>query len=111
SPDGKYVVALVAEAPANGAKPSDVPEWLTESTFMEPITGRPRVGDALTQRRLVVVDVVTGETKNVEHGELGVPAAKLLDGVSCSAGFGGFGGGQAVLFSPDGSKAIFAART
>ena len=111
SPDGKYVLALVNEPPAGGAKPSDVPEWVTESTFMEPIPGRPRVGDALNQRHLVVVDVVTGETKNVDHGELGVPPAQLQDGVSCSSGFGGPGGGPGVLYSADGSKAIFAART
>ncbi len=111
SPDGQYVLALVNEPPANGAKPSDVPEWVTESTFMEPITGRPRVGDALNQRHLVMVDVVTGETRNVDHGELGVPAAQLQDGANCSAGFGGGGGGQAVLYSPGGTKALFAART
>jgi dipeptidyl aminopeptidase/acylaminoacyl peptidase len=111
SPDGKYVLALVNEPPANGAKPSDVPEWLTESTFMEPISGRPRVGDALNQRHLVVVDVVTGETKTVDHGETGFKAAEMVDGVSCAAGFGGGGGGQAVHFSDDGSKSIFASRT
>jgi len=107
SPDGKYVIALVNEPPAGGAKPSNVPEWLTESTFMEPINGRPRVGDAVNQRRLVVVNVITGETKNVDHGEVGVPSAQLQDSASCTNNFGG----QTVLFSPDGSKSVFASRS
>jgi len=115
SPDGKYVFGILSER-ANGAKNSAVPNWITDSTFPEDLTGRPRAGDALGQRRLVVIDVETGEVKKVDHGDLGTPVAQIEDGGGCggSGGAGGFGGGgfgTAVLFSPDGSKAVFNARS
>lgn len=106
SPDGKYVTALLTET-ANGVKNSPVPNWVTDSSFPEELAGRPRVGDALGQRRLVVIDVETGELRNVDHGETGVPANQVLDGASCSGG----GGADAVYYSPDGTKAAFGARS
>ncbi len=112
TPDAKYVIATITEAP-NGAKTSNVPNWITDSSFPEDIPGRGRVGDAISHRFLAVINVTTGEVKNVDHGEAGVPAAQIEDGGGCIGfgGGGGFGQAQAVLFSPDGSKAFFSARS
>ncbi|MBV8707911.1 MAG: prolyl oligopeptidase family serine peptidase [Acidobacteriaceae bacterium] len=113
SPDGKYVLAIVSESAAN-MKPDNVPNWITDSSYPEEIGSRPRVGDEWTQRHLVVLDAVTGEAKTVDHGQIGAPAAEIEDGGACG-GRGGFtppGGAppQTVLFSDDGSKAVFTAR-
>jgi dipeptidyl aminopeptidase/acylaminoacyl peptidase len=113
SPDGKYVLAIISETP-NGSKSSVVPNWITDSSFPEDLPGRTRVGDGLNQRHLAVINVVTGEVKTVDHGEIGTPAAQLEDGGGCSGGGGGggFGGGpQPVAFSPDGTKAVFGAKS
>src|SRR5215469_15582481 len=105
SPDGKYVLAVISET-ANGTKNSAVPTWITDSSFPEDLTGRARVGDGLGQRHLAIIGVETGEVKQVDHGDTGTPAAEMEDG-----GCGGGGFGQAVSFSPDGSKAVFSARS
>jgi dipeptidyl aminopeptidase/acylaminoacyl peptidase len=112
TPDGKYVLASVTEAP-NGSKNSNVPNWITDSSFPEDIPGRARVGDGISHRRLAVIDVATGEVKYVEHGETATPAAQIEDGGGCIGfgGGGGFGQAQTVYFSPDGSKAVFGARS
>ena len=113
SPDGKYVFGVITEAP-NGTKTSNVPNWITDSSFPEDITGRARVGDSISHRHLAVIDVVTGEVKSVDHGETGTPAGQMEDGGGCGGfGGGGVGGGQAqtVNFSPDGSKGVFGARS
>ncbi len=110
SPDGKYVTALVNET-ANGTKNSLVPNWITDSSYPEDIPGRPRVGDAIAHRRMVILNVATGEAKNVEHTGID---GQVEDGASCSQGFGGGGGGggvQTVYWSPDGSKAVIGARS
>jgi len=114
SPDGKYVFGVLTENAAN-TKPSNVPSWITDSSFPEELTGRPRVGDDLQQRHLLVINVVTGEAKRVDHEQVKTPAAQIEDGGACGgrAGFGGgggFGGQQTVSFSEDGSKAVFTAR-
>ena len=113
SPDGKYVLAVVSET-ATGTKNSIVPNWITDSSFPEDLPGRTRVGDTTgVTRHLAVINAVTGEVKMVDHGEVtGATAAQIEDG-GCG-GFGGGGGGgfgQAVAFSPDGTKAMFSARS
>ncbi len=114
SPDGKYVLGVLTESAA-GTKSSEVPTWITDSSFPEDLAGRPRVGDDLPQRHLLILDVVTGEAKQVDHEQVKTPVAQIEDGGACGgrAGFGGggggFGGQQSVNFSEDG-KAIFTAR-
>lgn len=116
SPDGKYVFGILAQAdPA--LKADNVPTWITDSSFPEELNGRPRVGDDLQQHHLLVINVVTGESKQVDHDQVKTPVAQIEDGGACGgrAGFGGFGGGgfgnqQTVNFSDDGSKAVFTAR-
>jgi dipeptidyl aminopeptidase/acylaminoacyl peptidase len=68
SPDGKYVIATISE-PGSGAKNTIVPNFVTESGYTEDISGRTKVGDVQNRTRLVVIDVETGETKNVDHGQ------------------------------------------
>jgi dipeptidyl aminopeptidase/acylaminoacyl peptidase len=68
SPDGKYVIATISE-PAAGAKNIIVPNYVTESAYTEDITGRNKVGDVQGRTRLVILDVESGETKNVDHGQ------------------------------------------
>jgi dipeptidyl aminopeptidase/acylaminoacyl peptidase len=112
SPDGKYVFAVITEAP-EGAKNSNVPNWITDSGFPEEIPGRSRVGDSISHRHLVIVNVTTGEVKNVDHGETGTPEAQMEDGANCGGSGGGAGGAppQTVSFSPDGTKGVFSARS
>jgi dipeptidyl aminopeptidase/acylaminoacyl peptidase len=68
SPDGKYVIATISE-PATGAKNIIVPNYVTESAYTEDIPGRSKVGDVQGRTRLVIIDVESGETKNVDHGQ------------------------------------------
>src|SRR5713226_5851906 len=68
SPDGKYVIATISE-PGAAAKNTIVPNYVTESAYTEDIPGRTKVGDAQNRTRLAIIDVETGETKNVDHGQ------------------------------------------
>jgi dipeptidyl aminopeptidase/acylaminoacyl peptidase len=76
SPDGKYVIATINE-PAPGAKNTIVPNYVTESAYTEDIPGRTKVGDVQGKARLALIDVETGETRNVDHGQK-LPAAPPL---------------------------------
>ena len=76
SPDGKYVVASISR-PATGAKNIIVPNFVTESAYTEEITLGTKVGDTQARTRLALVNVETGELKNVDHGQREVaPAAR-----------------------------------
>ena len=68
SPDGKYVIATISE-PGSGAKNTVVPNYVTESAYTEDIPGRTKVGDAQGRTRIAIIDVETGESKNVDHGQ------------------------------------------
>jgi dipeptidyl aminopeptidase/acylaminoacyl peptidase len=68
SPDGKYVIATISE-PGAGSKNTIVPNYVTESAYTEDIPGRNKVGDTQNRTRLVVINVESGETKNVDHGQ------------------------------------------
>lgn len=68
SPDQKLAIATVSEA-GEGAKNSLVPNYVTESTYVEDIPGRSLVGDNQARTRIALIDVVTGEIKWVDHGQ------------------------------------------
>jgi dipeptidyl aminopeptidase/acylaminoacyl peptidase len=68
APSGKYVVATISEPPT-GAKNIIVPNYVTESAYTEDISGRTKVGDVQGRTRLMIIDVETGETRNVDHGQ------------------------------------------
>jgi len=61
SPDDTHVFILVAERPA-GAKPTIVPNYVTETGYIEDITGRTNVGDAQDRRLLAVLNLKTGKS-------------------------------------------------
>ena len=68
SPDRKFVIASISE-PITGNKATIVPNFVTESGYTEDIPGRTKAGDAQNRTRLVILDVDTGETRNVDHGQ------------------------------------------
>lgn len=68
SPDGKHVVATISE-PGAGAKNTVVPNYVTESAYTEDIPGRTKVGDTQGRTRIAIIDVETGESRNVDHGQ------------------------------------------
>ncbi len=105
TPDGKYVLAVIAETAA-GSKNSVVPNWITDSSFPEDLPGRTRVGDGITSRRLAIINAVTGEVKMLEHGQ-GTPDAQIQDASTC----GGGAAPSVAWFSGDGSKAVLSARS
>jgi dipeptidyl aminopeptidase/acylaminoacyl peptidase len=80
SPDGKYVIATIGE-PGAGAKNTLVPNYVTESAYTEDIPGRTKVGDTQGRARLVIIDVETGESTNVDHGQRlpGTPQAQRTE--------------------------------
>jgi dipeptidyl aminopeptidase/acylaminoacyl peptidase len=61
SPDDTHVFVLVSERPV-GAKPAIVPNYVTESGYIEDVTGRTNVGDAQDRRLLAVLNLKTGKT-------------------------------------------------
>lgn len=58
SPDGTHAIALVSTR-ATAAKTADVPNYITESSYPEPIPARTRVGDAQDKRRLAILNLKT----------------------------------------------------
>ncbi len=70
SPDEKFVIASVADTPAN-AKNTIVPNFVTESAYVEDIRGRTNVGDLQPRGRLALIDVTSGEVKWVDPGQKG----------------------------------------
>ncbi|MCA1629852.1 MAG: prolyl oligopeptidase family serine peptidase [Acidobacteria bacterium] len=76
SPDGAYVVATVNE-PAAGARNTIVPNYVTESAYTEDIPGRTKVGDAPGRSRQMIINVATGDAKQVDHGQRVQPAPRV----------------------------------
>jgi dipeptidyl aminopeptidase/acylaminoacyl peptidase len=68
SPDEKYVIATVNEN-AGTAKNTIIPNFITESAYVEDIPGRSNVGDTQGRSRVAVIEVATGEVKWVDHGQ------------------------------------------
>jgi len=68
SPDGKYVIATITE-PGTGSKNTIVPNFVTESGYTEDIPGRTKVGDTQNRTRLTIINIESGETKNIDHGQ------------------------------------------
>jgi dipeptidyl aminopeptidase/acylaminoacyl peptidase len=66
SPDGKYVLASVSES--GNAKNTTIPQWITDTAYVEDETGRSNVGDSANRSRLAILDAVTGEVKWADHG-------------------------------------------
>lgn len=74
TPDGKYVIATVVTE-AEKAKRTIVPNYVTESAYVETIPGREKVGDLQPAARIAILNAANGEVKWFEHG-LKPPAAE-----------------------------------
>jgi dipeptidyl aminopeptidase/acylaminoacyl peptidase len=61
SPDNEHVFILVSER-ADAAKPTIVPNYVTESAYTEDIPARTKVGDAQDRRRLAILNLKTGKS-------------------------------------------------
>jgi dipeptidyl aminopeptidase/acylaminoacyl peptidase len=68
SPNGKFVIATISE-PVTGAKGTIVPNYVTESGYTEDIPGRSKAGEPQNRTRLLIIDVDTGEARNIDHGQ------------------------------------------
>jgi len=68
SPDAKSVIVTVNEA-GTGAKNTIVPNYVTEGGYTEDIPGRSKVGDIQGRSRIAILNVATGESKWVDHGQ------------------------------------------
>ncbi len=66
-PNGKFVVAMLSEA-GDRAKSTIVPNYVTESAYVEDINSRTNVGDTQGRNRLVMLDAVTGDSKFIDTG-------------------------------------------
>jgi dipeptidyl aminopeptidase/acylaminoacyl peptidase len=67
SPDGKYVLASISES--GGAKNTVIPQWITDTGYVEDETGRSYVGDTPSRLRLAILDAVTGDVKWADAGQ------------------------------------------
>jgi len=72
-PDEKCVTAVISEG-ANGSKRSNVPNYITESSYPEEIPGRNNVGDNQDRQRVAILDTSTGTVKWADSG------MKLVEG-------------------------------
>lgn len=68
SPDGKSVIVTINEA-GTGAKNTIVPNYVTEAGYTEDIPSRSKVGDVQGRNRIAILDVATGESKWIDHGQ------------------------------------------
>jgi dipeptidyl aminopeptidase/acylaminoacyl peptidase len=68
SPDGVYVVATIGE-PSTGARNTIVPNYVSDSGYTEEIPGRTKVGDAQGHTRQMIINVETGDAKQIDHGQ------------------------------------------
>jgi dipeptidyl aminopeptidase/acylaminoacyl peptidase len=68
SPDGTFIIATIGEQ-AVGARNTIVPNYVSDSGYTEDIPGRTKVGDVQGRTRQLIINVSTGETKNVDHGQ------------------------------------------
>jgi dipeptidyl aminopeptidase/acylaminoacyl peptidase len=60
SADGRFAWIGVEEDPEVPARTQDVPDYVTDSSYPEMISGRTNVGDARSQRLLAVLDLESG---------------------------------------------------
>lgn len=62
SPDETHVFIVVSERPAAGAKSTIVPNYVTDSGYVEDIPARTNVGDTQDRRLLAVLNLQTGKS-------------------------------------------------
>ena len=98
SPDEQYVFATVVE-PAT-AKPTIVPNYISDSGYVEDINGRSNVGDLQGTTRIAILSTATGDVTWVDHGQ-----HKTASGQDRDIQLG------MPVWSDDGTKAVIAGRS
>ena len=78
SPDGRQVIARL-ERRDDTAIRTVVPNYVTDSAYTADIDARLKVGDPIGAALLLILDVETGETRTVDHGQT-EPAAGDVEG-------------------------------
>ena len=101
TPDAKHVIATVNETPVVAARNTVIPNWITDSGYVEDQNGRSNVGEAQSVTRLAILDAVTGDVKWVDPGLEAVPPATGARAVSLSL----------PIWNEAGDKAFFIARS
>ncbi len=121
SPDEKYVFAAVTEP--GTPKATIVPNYISDTGYVEDINGRPNVGDSQASSRLAILNATTGDVTWVDHGQR-KPATATTAPARTDANAGGTGGGRAAaasqdrdlqlgmpVWSDDGAKAVISGRS
>jgi len=67
SPDEKYVFAAVVEP--GTAKPTVVPNYISDTGYVEDINGRSNVGDNQATARIAILNTESGDVTWVDHGQ------------------------------------------
>jgi dipeptidyl aminopeptidase/acylaminoacyl peptidase len=62
SGDGRYAFVVVNEQPEVPARGQDTPNYVTQSSYPEMISGRSNVGDAQSVRKLAILDLQQNKT-------------------------------------------------
>ena len=65
SPDGRHVFMTIVERPEND-KRSNVPNYVTESSYTEDLPARTFVGDDQEMRTLIVIDLESGKSHSAD---------------------------------------------
>jgi dipeptidyl aminopeptidase/acylaminoacyl peptidase len=73
SPDEKYVFASVVEP--GTAKATVVPNFISDTGYVEDINGRSNVGDSQATTRIAILNAETGDVTWVDHGQRRTPSA------------------------------------
>ncbi len=73
---GETYAFLTVNERASGARPSIVPNYVTQAAYAEDIPGRPLVGDAQDRRRLAILNLKTHKTTWVDSSFAGMRKGK-----------------------------------
>jgi dipeptidyl aminopeptidase/acylaminoacyl peptidase len=79
SPDEKYVFAAVVEP--GTAKPTIVPNFVSDTAYVEDINGRSNVGDSQATTRIAILNTESGDVTWVDHGQR-IPHTNASDGAA-----------------------------
>jgi dipeptidyl aminopeptidase/acylaminoacyl peptidase len=115
SPDEKYVFASVVEP--GTAKATIVPNFISDTGYVEDINGRSNVGDSQATSRIAILNTETGEVTWVDHGQRRAPSVTQTLARTDGAAPTRTPGSQdrdlqlgMPVWSDDGSKAVIAGR-
>jgi dipeptidyl aminopeptidase/acylaminoacyl peptidase len=116
SPDTKYVFASVVEP--GSPKATVVPNFISDTGYVEDINGRSNVGDSQSSSRLAIYNTETGDVTWVDHGQRKAPAAATTAAATAPAPTGRAAASMdrdvqlgMPVWSEDGAKAVITGRS